>query len=75
METHGCLQSLGHWIVTAYLHVDTSVIELIMALPSEHTNLTYKMPYEVRTGWRNAKGNEKLQKYIDVIPQSLVAGL
>lgn len=36
----GCLQSIGLWSVSAYLQVDSSVIELITALDSEHTNLT-----------------------------------
>lgn len=40
-ETYICLQSVGHRTVSAYLHVDSSVIELIMALGgSEQTNLT-----------------------------------
>lgn len=34
------MQSVGHRTVSAYLHVDSSVKELIMALGSEQTNLT-----------------------------------
>ena len=40
-RTYGCLHSCGHCTVSAYLQVEISVIELIIALGSEHTNLTY----------------------------------
>lgn len=51
-ETHGCLQSIGLWNVSAYLQVDSSVIELIIALGSEHTNLTCKSTFKKkRGGW------------------------
>lgn len=45
-DTYGCLQSVGHWTVSAYLQVDSSVIELIIALVSAHTNLTCKWKQE-----------------------------
>lgn len=41
VRTYGCLHSEGHCTVSAYLQVEISVIELIIALGSEHTNLTY----------------------------------
>lgn len=40
-DPYGCEQSIGAWMVSAYLQVDISVIELIIALGSEHTNLTW----------------------------------
>ena len=49
-ETHGCLQSIGLWNVSAYLQVDSSVIELIIALGSEHTNLTCKSTFKKKEG-------------------------
>jgi len=39
-RTYGCLHSVGHCTVSAYLQVEISVIELIIVLGSEHTNLT-----------------------------------
>jgi hypothetical protein len=39
-STYGCLHSVGTWTVSAYLQVEISVIELIIARGSEQTNLT-----------------------------------
>lgn len=47
VRAYGCLQSVGHCTVRAYLHVDNSVIEVIIALGSAQINLTCKVTINI----------------------------
>lgn len=59
-RTYGCLHKVGHWIVRAYLQVESSVIELIIGLGSEHTNLTCDENLISVWLWKKGKKNTKV---------------
>ena len=63
--TYGCLHKVGHWTVRAYLQVDSSVMEVTIALVSAHTNLTCIEKFFMNKWILNSQKSADTRLYLD----------